>query len=58
MVYWVHVVLVYGSLAAPWKKALSAPQSAAATVMVTLLMLGLSVVRLRLKSYRPSAISR
>ena len=57
MVYWVHVVLVYGSLAAPWKKALSAPQSAAATVMVTLLMLGLSIARLRLKSHRPSATS-
>jgi hypothetical protein len=49
LVYWVHVVLVYGALLGPWKKALAAGEAAAATVGVTLLMIGLSVARLRWK---------
>ena len=47
MVYWVHVVLVYGRLFEPWKKALPVPEVTAVTVGVTILMLGLSVARLR-----------
>ena len=50
MVYWVHVVLVYGRLADPWKKALSIPQATAATLAVMILMLALSAVRLRWKA--------
>jgi uncharacterized membrane protein len=48
MVYWVHVVLVYGRLFTSWKKALGIPQAAASTVGIALLMLLLSIVRLRL----------
>jgi uncharacterized membrane protein len=47
MVYWVHVVLVYGTFMGAFKKALSAGQAGAATVAVTVLMIGLAVVRLR-----------
>ena len=47
MVYWVHVVLVYGRLLQPWKKSLSIAQAAAVTIAVTILMLGLSLARLR-----------
>ncbi len=47
MVYWVHVVLVYGSVVNRWKRALSVEEATAATIAVTLLMLGLAVARLR-----------
>jgi peptidoglycan/LPS O-acetylase OafA/YrhL len=42
MVYWVHVMLVYGDLAKPLKRALSIPQAALATLLVMLLMLALA----------------
>jgi len=42
MVYWVHVVLVYGNVARPWKQALGGGQAALATAVVTALMVGLS----------------
>jgi uncharacterized membrane protein len=47
MAYWVHVVLVYGRLLEPWKKALYIPQVSAATIGVTIAMLLLSIARLR-----------
>ena len=50
MVYWVHVVLVYGNLATGWKRALTVPEVTAATLAVILLMVGLATLRLRLKS--------
>ena len=53
MVYWVHVVLVYGSLATRWKRSLSVEEATAATIGVTLLMLGLAMARLRWKDLRP-----
>jgi uncharacterized membrane protein len=49
MVYWVHVVMVYGWAPPSWKKGLSIPQAAAITVAVIGLMVILSVVRLRWK---------
>jgi peptidoglycan/LPS O-acetylase OafA/YrhL len=53
MVYWVHVVLVYGSLLGAWKRALSVPEVTAVTAAVTLLMLALAVARLRWKIVWP-----
>jgi uncharacterized membrane protein len=52
MVYWVHVMLVYGNIAKPLKRALTIPQTAAATLAVTILMLALSVAWLRWKALR------
>ena len=52
MVYWVHVMLVYGDLFRRLKRALAIPQAALATVTVVLLMLGLSVAWLRWKKRR------
>jgi uncharacterized membrane protein len=49
MVYWVHVVLVYGALLSGWKKSLGVAGAAAATIGITALMLGLSEARLRWK---------
>lgn len=43
MVYWVHVMLVYGDIIKPLKRALSVPQVTLATVALTLLMVGLSL---------------
>jgi uncharacterized membrane protein len=47
MVYWVHVVLVYGRLFEPWKKVLPVARVTAVAVGLTILMLGLSIARLR-----------
>ncbi len=52
MVYWVHVVLVYGHIFRSLKRSLSVPLTALAAVIVTLLMLALSVVWLRWKARR------
>ncbi len=43
MVYWVHVMLVYGDILKPLKGGLTIPQTALATVSVMALMVGLSV---------------
>lgn len=47
MVYWVHVVLVYGALAKPIKRTMSVPQAVLATVALTGTMLLLSVAKLK-----------
>jgi len=52
MVYWVHVMMVYGGVVKPIKRTMSIPLALAATVLVTLLMLGLSVVWLAWKARR------
>lgn len=52
MVYWVHVMLVYGSLAQPLKRSMNAWQAALATALVTAAMVGLSVAWLRWKAHR------
>ena len=42
MVYWVHVMLVYGDILKPLKRSLSIPLTTAATLGVMALMLGMS----------------
>jgi uncharacterized membrane protein len=54
MVYWVHVMLVYGDLAKPIKRTLSIPQIALATLTVTGLMVALSAAWIRWKARRAS----
>lgn len=44
LVYWVHLMLVYGPLTAAFQKALSIPMTALATVAVIALMVALSAV--------------
>src|ERR1017187_9255643 len=51
-VYWVHVMIVYGSLVGPIKRTLSIPQGALATVIVTLTMIAMSALWLAWKSRR------
>jgi uncharacterized membrane protein len=52
MVYWVHVMMVYGSLVKPIKRTMAIPAAAAATLLVTALMLALSAAWLRWKARR------
>jgi len=47
MVYWVHVVMVYGALAKPVKRTMSIPQTALATAALVALMVLLSVMKLK-----------
>ena len=56
MVYWVHVILVYGELARPLKRTLDVTGTWLATAAVTALMLGLSVAWLRWKAYRAAKL--
>ena len=56
LVYWVHVILVYGLMADRWKRSFSLWQAAAATVAVTGLMLLLAVARLRWAARRPRPV--
>jgi uncharacterized membrane protein len=57
MVYWVHVVMVYGSLARPIKRSLSIPGAVLATALVTALMLALSAAWLAWKARRASSLT-
>jgi uncharacterized membrane protein len=52
MVYWVHVMLVYGDVAKPFKRALSVPQTALATLLVMLSMVALAALWLWWKARR------
>jgi hypothetical protein len=52
MVYWVHVMLVYGTWVRPLKRSLTAPLAALATLIVTLMMIALSVLWLGWKDRR------
>jgi len=52
MVYWVHVVLVYGALAKPFKRTMNIPEATLATSAVMALMVALSVAWLQWKSRR------
>ena len=51
-VYWVHVMLVYGDLAKPFKRALSIPQTVLATLLVMLAMVALAAAWLWWKARR------
>jgi uncharacterized membrane protein len=53
MVYWVHVMIVYGAMIRPIKRQLSIPQSTLATFALTAMMVVLSVLWLRWKDRRP-----
>jgi uncharacterized membrane protein len=50
MVYWVHVMLVYGNIVRPFKENLGIPATALATVVVTALMVAMSEAWLRRKA--------
>jgi uncharacterized membrane protein len=50
LVYWVHVMLVYGNIAKPWKRTLSIPETALAFAGVTALMVALAAARLAWKA--------
>ncbi len=57
MVYWVHVMLVYGTWVNPIKRTLSAPLAALATVVVILMMIALSALWLRWKAWRALSLA-
>jgi uncharacterized membrane protein len=46
LVYWIHVMMVYGDIAKPLKRALSIPQATLATFLVSALMVALAAARL------------
>jgi len=52
MVYWVHVMLVYGDWIPGLKRSMSIPVTTFATVVLTALMVGMSVAWLRWKAHR------
>ncbi|HEY2012367.1 MAG TPA: OpgC domain-containing protein, partial [Bryobacteraceae bacterium] len=52
MVYWVHVMLVYGDFLKPLKRGLSIPQTTVATLVVILLMIVMSIAWARWKRRR------
>ncbi len=52
MVYWVHVMIVYGAVVQPIKRSLDIPQAALATAIVTAMMVLLSALWLRWKTRR------
>jgi len=52
MVYWVHVMLVYGGWVKPIKRKLNIPEAVLAVIVVTALMVALSVVWLKFKARR------
>lgn len=52
LVYWVHIELVYGRWFGGWKESLDNYQCGVFAVLLILLMLGLSIVRTRLKGTR------
>jgi uncharacterized membrane protein len=54
LVYWVHIELVYGRLLGSWKDSLSTAETVAVAVAVTVLMLGLSVIRTQWKTWKVS----
>jgi uncharacterized membrane protein len=56
MVYWIHVMLVYGTWVKPIKRSLSIPLTAGATALVTAMMLLLSVLWLAHKSRRAARL--
>lgn len=57
LVYWVHVELVYGRWFWFLKENLTVPQTVAAAIVVTILMLGLSLVRTNWTRLRTTPIS-
>ncbi len=59
MVYWVHIMIVYGALSEVWKANLSIAQTTAATLLIILVMIALSHARLWQKAWwAQRAVSR
>jgi uncharacterized membrane protein len=56
MVYWVHVMIVYGSLVQPLKRTMSIPQAALATLTVMLMMVAMSALWLEWKKRRAAKV--
>ena len=52
LVYWVHIMLVYGNIAKRFKRTMSAPEAAIAVIVVTAAMVGLSLAWMEFKSRR------
>jgi uncharacterized membrane protein len=52
LVYWVHVVLVYGAIAKPIKRTMTMPQAMAATLLLTASMVLLAEAKLRWAAWR------
>ena len=46
LVYWVHVVIVYGGWTRPLRRNLTIPQTVFATLLLTAMMVGLSAAKL------------
>lgn len=58
LVYWVHVMLVYGNISQPLQRNLTIPQTALITLTVMILMVGLAQGRLWWRRGRMSAKSQ
>jgi hypothetical protein len=52
LVYWVHVMMVYGTWSNPVKRTMNDWQAALATLAVTALMVSLAAARLRWSAWR------
>jgi hypothetical protein len=57
LVYWVHIELVYGRWFGAFKGSLSNVTCGIAAIAVILLMVGLSVLRTRWNTVRPTLLS-
>jgi uncharacterized membrane protein len=56
MVYWVHVMIVYGAVVRPIKRQLDIPQATLATAIVTAMMVLLTALWLAWKARRPHKV--
>jgi uncharacterized membrane protein len=56
MVYWIHVMIVYGSVVQPIKRTLTIPQAALATAIVTAMMVLLSALWLSWKARKAAKL--
>jgi uncharacterized membrane protein len=57
MVYWIHVMIVYGAVVRPIKRGLSIPQTTAATVLLTVMMIVMSAFWLRWKARKAARLA-
>jgi len=57
MVYWVHVMIVYGALVQPIKRTLSIPQAALATAIIALMMVAMSALWLSWKGRKAARMA-
>jgi fucose 4-O-acetylase-like acetyltransferase len=57
IVYWVHIELIYGRWFGSYKENLSVQETVAMAIVVTILMLGLSVVATRWRGWFGNSLS-